>query len=78
MDDCSMMLDDIFSSIDLIKHIDDKSFNKVMDIYKAKCKEHLDFGNKTLPLQITLANLTLIDLEALSQKINSITKIKFK
>jgi hypothetical protein len=30
MDDCSMMSDDIFSSIDLIKHIEDKAFRKVM------------------------------------------------
>lgn len=48
-----MMSDDIFSSIDLIRHIDDKAFRKVMETYKAKTKNYVELLTKPLPVLMT-------------------------
>lgn len=77
MDDCTMMSDDIFSSIEVIKQVDDKTFKKVMETYKSKCKNYVDLISKQLPSLLTVENINLTDFKKLSENLIDLTKVKF-
>lgn len=72
-----MMSDDIFSSIEVIRQVDDKAFRKVMETYKSKCKGYVDLIGKELPPLLTVENMSLGDFKKVSEKIIDLTKVKF-
>ena len=78
IDDCGMMADDIFSSIEIIRHVDDKAFKKVMETYKSKNNLYTHIITKQLPLEVTSQNIDFGEFNKISTQLSELLKVRFK
>lgn len=66
--DCESMKDDIYESIEVIKQVDDDSFDKVIVAYKSKARE-IKTMNYLVEQSIDLPKIIGEDVEDLSRRI---------